>query len=280
MRGEGLTNAADFGEIKCGEIVFSGFCAADEFDGAIGFDEEFGAAEFSVVLEAHGMSVGTGIMNREQITELDFGERSLDGEFVVIFAKGSDDVDDLVVWFVFTSEHCDVVVGAVHAWSHEICHTGIDTDIVAIDVFVMDGGGNEEAVWSCDHASVFHEDSHGVEWSSGDHGFVEFADTLADVVEVDGLLFGAVGDADTATEVYEFDADAELCMEAECEVEQHASGFGEEAAVEFVGGDHGVEAEAFDAGIAKQLIAFEELLFGEAVFGFFGAADDDIAFAG
>ena len=41
-----------------------------------------------------------------------------------------------------------------------------------------------------------------------------------------------------------------------------------------------MEAEAFDAGIAKQLIAFEELLFGEAVFGFFGAADDDVAFAG
>ena len=43
------------------------------------------------------MTVRTGVMNHQQVTDLDFRQGAVDGELVVIFAQTADDVIDVVM---------------------------------------------------------------------------------------------------------------------------------------------------------------------------------------
>jgi hypothetical protein len=61
------------------------------------------------------------------------------------------------------------------------------------------------------------------------------------------------------------------------ELEEHAGGFDVVLLVEFVGDDHGVEAEGLGAEVAGLGVGVEELVAGEAVLGFLGVADDGVA---
>ncbi|OQC71293.1 MAG: hypothetical protein BWX45_01209 [Deltaproteobacteria bacterium ADurb.Bin002] len=48
--------------------------------------------------------------------------------------------------------------------------------------------------------------------------------------------------------------------------------------IQLVGGDHGVNAEAPDAFVPADAVAFKKLFARESVFGFFRMADDDVPF--
>ncbi|OQC22991.1 MAG: hypothetical protein BWX68_02972 [Verrucomicrobia bacterium ADurb.Bin063] len=106
---------------------------------------------------------------------------------------------------------------------------------------------------------------------------VELARAAGDGGIVHGLLLGTVGDANAAAGVDEGDADAEALVDFHHQLEEHAGGFDVVLCIEFVGDDHGVQAEGFDAEVARAGIGGEKLVAGEAVFGFFGVADDGVA---
>ena len=89
---EGGAGAREAGVVEGGEVVIEGFTAADFENVAVFLEEQFAGAEFAVVVEAHGASVGAGVVDNQDITAFNGGQAAVDGEFVVVFAEAAHDV--------------------------------------------------------------------------------------------------------------------------------------------------------------------------------------------
>lgn len=120
--------------------------------------QKFSGTKLAVVVEAHGMTVSTRVVDDEDVAFVDFWQIALDGEFVAVFAEAADDIVYVIVWCVFFAKNSDVVISAIHPWTHEVCHAGVHTDVVAIGVFVMNSGGNEVAIRASYHTTAFKHD--------------------------------------------------------------------------------------------------------------------------
>lgn len=100
-------------EVEGAEVVLDGFGAADELDIAAGGEEEFGGAEFAIVVEAHSVSVRSRIVDDDDISTINLGQGTVDGEFVEVFAERAYDIICVSgAYFLFT-QNGDVMVRAV-----------------------------------------------------------------------------------------------------------------------------------------------------------------------
>ena len=72
------------------------------------------------------------IMNHEYVTILDFGQRTVNREFVVVLAQAPHHVIHVVARRVFLARHGNVMVGAIQRWTHEVRCTRIDADIFLV----------------------------------------------------------------------------------------------------------------------------------------------------
>ncbi len=86
---------------------------------------------------------------------------------------------------------------------------------------------------------------------------VEFADLGRHAGDVEGLLVGLVGDTQTTADVDELEADIQLGRDPFRPFQQHAGGIDHIAVVEFIRGDHGVQAETFGPASPSQPIGVQ-----------------------
>ena len=86
-----------------------------------------------------------GVMNHQQVTDLDFRQGAVDGELVVIFAQTADDVIDVVMRQAFLPADGDVVVRAVHRRAHEVRGAGIHADVVLVGVLLVNHARDKPA---------------------------------------------------------------------------------------------------------------------------------------
>ena len=260
-----------------GEVVVKRLGAADELDAAVLAEQELGAPELAVVVEAHRTAVRAGVMDDDEVADVDFRQHTVDGEFVVVLAERARDVVFVVAGRRFLAGDRDVVVGAVHRGAHEIRHAGVEADVVFVGLFLVDGRRDEPAGGAGDGAAALGEDRDVAE-TGGDHELiVELVDALADLHEVERLLLGAVGDAEAAAEVHELDVDAEALLELAREREHELRREEERLCAAFVRGDHRVQAEALDALFLRHLVGLEELVAREAILCLGRLADDVVA---
>ena len=178
---------------------------------------------------------------------------------------------------VFLADDDDMMVGAVHGGTHQVRHAGVEADVVLVGLFLMDGGGDEPAVGAGDGAAQLHGDGETVEARRDDDFLIGFMDAFADIFQVDRFFLRAVGDADAAAEVDEFEADAQFFLDFHGGVEHQLRRFDEGVGVQLVGDDHAVQAEALDAALLCDAVRFDELVVGQAVFRFLRLADDVVA---
>ncbi len=141
----------------------------------------------------------------------------------------------------------------------------------------MQDARDEVSVGTGYAAAALHEELHGPEASAGHQLVVGALDAAADRLEVHRPLVGAVWDADAAADVDELEFDAEFRVELSGKLEEHPRGVDDVVRVELVRGDHCVDAEAPDSGVAHRGVALEELVAGEAVLRLLRLADDGVA---
>ena len=92
----------------------------------------------------------------------------------------------------------NVVVGAIHGRANQIDGACIDTDIVLVDLLLVDGLGDQTAVGAHHKAAHLGADGH-IAHTGGNQDFVVGrVHSLADGMDVVGLLLGQVGDANAA----------------------------------------------------------------------------------
>lgn len=212
-------------EFQSSEEVVNGFSAANKGDAVVFVEKKFSGTEFSVVVEAHGVAMRTSIVDDEDIAFVNFWQFALDGEFVAVFAEAANDVVNMVVWSVFFAKNGDMVVSAVHPWTHEVGHAGINADVVAIGVFVMDGSGNKIAVRAGYHAAAFEHDFQWIEACRNNDFIVHFLDQAGNIFEVHRILFWTIRDTNTAAKVNEGNANAGFFVNFNDEIEHHLCSF-------------------------------------------------------
>ena len=193
------------GDVEGGEVVAQGFGAADEFDAAVFSQKQLRASELAVVVESHGVAVCARVVDDDAVADVDLGQLAVDGEFVVVLAERAGDVVDMVTEGVFLADDGDVVVSAVDGGAHEVRHAGVESDVVLVRLLFMQRRRDEPAVGTRDIAARFGLDGESRKACRLDDLLVERFDAAGDALYVDGFFFGAVGDAEAAAEVDEFE---------------------------------------------------------------------------
>lgn len=262
-------------EIQCRKEVAKGFISADLLDAAIFMDEDLLMPEASIVVIAHAVTMSAGIVDNDEVAHFDFRKRSLDGEFIAILTKGAGHVIDVVLRCICFAEDSNVVVGTIHPRTHEVGHAGIGTDVVSVDVLVMDGFRDEEAIRASHHAAAFEGDA-GI-FKACHFFFEELLRTFAEAFEVDWILFRTIGDADAAAEVDEGDGDPFFSLNLIRKVKHHADGAEKPRELELRGDDHSMDTNVGDSMGLRPVDTGHELVLGHAILSFFRSTDDRIA---
>ena len=116
-----------------------------------------------------------------------------------------------------------------------------------VDVFFVNGFRHKKPIGPRDTASVLHANLQRMQSGRLNHLVVQGFDSLADVLQINRLLLRTVWDADPATQVDEFQSNVEPFRQFDGQFKHHFGRLNEEVGVEFIRGDHRVQAEAFDA---------------------------------
>ena len=99
--------------------------------------QHLGGAELAVVVVAHGEAVGAGVVDADDVADLDGGQAPVDGKLVIVFAQAAGHIVDVIQQGILLAQNGDVVVGAVHSRAHQIGGAGIQTNVLSVDVLLV-----------------------------------------------------------------------------------------------------------------------------------------------
>ena len=160
-----------------------------------------------------------------------------------------------------------MVVGAIHGRANQIDGACIDTDIVLVDLLLVDSLGDQAAVGTHHKAAHLSADGH-IAHAGGNQGLVVCrVYSLADGANVVGLLLGQVGDADAAGQIDEDDVCAGLALQAYGKLKEDARELGVVVVGDGVAGKECVDAKVLGTLGLEHAEGLEELLGGHAIFG-------------
>ena len=223
-----------------------------------------------------------GIVDYKQVAHVDMRQLAIDGELVVVLAQIARDVVGVrdgrcgLVVATRLAHHRNVVVSAVHGRADQIDGACVDTDIVLVDLLLVDGFGDQAAVGPHHKAAHLGADGHIAHTGGNQDLVVGRVHPLADGVNVVGLLLGQVGDADTAGQIDEGDACTGLALQAHGKLKEDARELGVVVVGDGVAGKECVDAKVLGALGLEHAERLEELLGGHAVFGVAGVIHDAV----
>ena len=86
-----------------------------------------------------------GIMNKEQVTDINFRQHSVYGKFIVVFAQATGYVILMVAGSVFLAHNSNMMIGTIDSGTHQVSSAGITTDIFFVDMLLVDSGSYQSA---------------------------------------------------------------------------------------------------------------------------------------
>ena len=180
----------------------------------------------------------------------------------------------MVVGGVLLAHDGDVVVGAVDGGAHQVGGAGVHTDILLVDVLLVEDPGDQVAVGGQHEPAQLGAQGH-VAHAGGDQDLlIGLPDALADEGDVVGGLVGEVGHADAAGQVDEGDVAAGLFLQFHRHLEQNGGQGGIVVVGHGVGGQEGMDAELLGAQLLQALEGLGHLGTGHAVLGVAGVVHD------
>ena len=160
-----------------------------------------------------------------------------------------------------------MVVSAIHGRADQIDGACVDTDIVLVDLLLVDGLGDQAAVGAHHKAAHLGADGHIAHAGRNQDLVVCRVHPLADGVNVVGLLLGQIGDADAAGQIDKGDMCAGLALQAHGKLKEDARKLGVVVVGDGVAGKECVDAKVLGALGLEHAEGLEELLGGHAVLG-------------
>jgi hypothetical protein len=126
--------------------------------------QKFLGAQLAIVIEAHGLAVGAGILDDMRRSPSDYF-RQLPSELanLSLFSQSEPTTSTVSRAGPFLlAQHLDMMIGAVQGRPHESGHAGIDADVGAVDLLAVDGPGDEHAMRTGHVAAALHEQGRTV----------------------------------------------------------------------------------------------------------------------
>ena len=207
------------------------------------------------------------IMNHEHVAILDFGQRTVNREFVVVLAQAPHHVIHVVARRVFLARHGNMVIGAIQRWTHEVRCTRIDADIFLVNMLVVDGRGNQATVWAHHKAAHFRENRYITHASRHEDFLIHAANAFTNRLNIVRLLAGLVRNAHAARQVDKLNVRARLLLQPDSQLEQHGGKLGVIVVRHGIAAQEGMDAEMFGALGLERAECLEQLLGRHAVFG-------------
>ena len=253
-----------------GEVVLRGLRPADQLHRAVLPQQQFRASQLPVVVVAHGVAVGAGVVDHQQIADIDLGQHPVHSELVAVLTQGAGDVVLVVAGGVLLARDGDVVVGPVDGRAHQVGSAGIHADILLVDVLFVDSPGHKAAIGPHHEAAQLAAQLH-VPHPRGNQDLLIFLPhALADKGDVVLRLLRAVGDADAAGEVDVLDVTTGLRLQLRRQPEEDARQLRVVVVGDGVGGQEGVDAEVLGPLGFQHFKCLGDLGPGHAVFGVAG----------
>ena len=125
----------------------------------------------------------------------------------------------MIARLVFLTKDGDVVVSTVNSRTHQIAGTGIEPNILFINVLLMDTFCYQVAIWSQHEAAQFSKDRDVTHSGRNKDLFKLFADAFADHGNIIWLFVWCVWDSDTAGQVDIFNIGTGFFFEFHCQTE-------------------------------------------------------------
>ena len=242
--------------------------------GAVLAQQHFGAAQLAVVVVAHGRAVCTGVVDINDVANVDLGQHPVNGKLVVVLAQTAHHIVHMVARLIFLAQHGDVVVSAVHGRAHQVGCAGIQTDVFLIDVLFVDGSCHQCAVGAGGKAAHLSKDGH-IAHACGHQNFLKLlAHTLADGHDIVLGLLRAVRDAHTAGQVDITDVHTGGLLHPDSQLEQDTCQLRVILIGNGIGSKESVDAEVLGTLGGQLLVAFDHLLLGHTVLGIAGLVHD------
>ena len=207
---------------------------------------------------------------------------AINGELVVVLAQIARNVVRVcdrrrgLVGATRLAHHRNVVVGAIHGRADQIDGACVDTDIVLVDLLLVDGLGHQAAVGAHHKATHLGANRHIAHAGGNQNLVVGRMHSFADGMDIVGLLLGQVGDADAAGQIDKGDVCAGLALQAHGKLKEDARELGVVVVGDGVAGKECVDAKVFGALGLERAKGLEELLGGHAVFGVAGVIHDAV----
>ena len=153
-----------------------------------------------------------GVVNDQQVAQVDLREGAVDGELVVVLAQPSGHVVDVVAGRVLLTHDGDVVIRAVHGGAHKVGGAGVYPHILLVGMLEVRRLGHQAAVGGQHEPAQLGEDGHVSHPGADQHLLICLAYAFTDDRNVVGGLVRAVGDSHAAGEVDKGDVTAGLLL--------------------------------------------------------------------
>ena len=162
----------------------------------------------------------SGIVNEEVISLLKLRKFTVDGKLVIVFAKGTYHIVDLVCGSIFFTENGDMMICTVHGRSHKVNCAGVNSGVLLVGVLEVDDLCDESAVRTCHESSHLCKDTDVSQAVWNQYLVKNLMYTGTDDFNVIALLVGLVRYAYTAGKIDEVKLNSGLILYSHCKLKK------------------------------------------------------------
>ena len=133
------------GNVQCCEVIRRRFCAAHQLGGAVLAEQNLCGAQTAIVVITHGEAVRTGVMNDEQIANINLRQFAVDSELIAVLTQRAGHIIGMIARCMLLAQHRDVMVCTIDSRTHQIGSTSVYTNVMLIGVLTVFGHGSHGA---------------------------------------------------------------------------------------------------------------------------------------
>ena len=211
--------------------------------------------------------MGSSVVNEQVVPLVDLRKVAVNREFIIILAQRSRHVISVVMRQLLLAKHCDVMVCAVHGRPHQVCCTGVNADILLVDMLLIDGLRNQCPVRSHHEASHLREDLYIAHAVLCQNLIIDPVHALPDLQDIIRLLVRAIWNTDAAGKINELDAAAGLIPKPDSKLKKRPRQCRIVVIGHSIGYQKCMKAEVFHTFLLQNPVRLKNLLFRHPILG-------------
>ena len=144
-------------------------------------------------------------MDHKVIAHIDLRQLTVNCKLITILAKASRHIIYMITWRIFLAKNRNMMVCTVDGRTHQVGRTCIHSDVLLVNMLLMDCLGNKTSIRSEHESSHLGVDCNIPHTCRNKNFIISFMNALTDHMDIVWLLVRCIRDSDTSGEVYKTD---------------------------------------------------------------------------